>query len=172
MAKIAIFSDSHDNLWHLEKALAQVREFGADALLHCGDLCAPFVVKWLAEGFQGPIHLVFGNNDGDGRLIQVQTSRYDHVTHHGPYAELNLFGVRVAMIHYPEPATRIAQSQAFDLVCYGHDHTQHREQIGHTLLVNPGEIMGFKHAPTWALYDTETRALNWVEVPTSLAHFG
>ena len=42
-------------------------------------------------------------------------------------------------------------SGALDLVCYGHDHTQHLERIGDCWLLNPGEILGMKSAPTWAL---------------------
>ena len=164
MTKIAIFSDSHDNVWKLEKALGQARELGAEALLHCGDLCAPFNIKMMAENFEGPIHLIFGNNDGDGRFIQVLSSSYRHVTHHGQYAEITLFERKIAMIHYPEPALRIAQSGQFDLVCYGHDHTQRQERIGKTLLVNPGELMGYWHESTWGLYDTDSGGFRWVEV--------
>ena len=164
MTKIAIFSDSHDNIWMLEIALKQVQARGAEALLHCGDLCAPFIVKQLAEGFPGEIHLVFGNNDGDGRLIQVVGAQFPRVIHHGIYAELNIGGRKIAMIHYPEPALRIAQSGQFDLVCYGHDHTRHHEIMGPTHFVNPGEIMGKDHAPTWGLYDCEANTFEWVEV--------
>jgi len=164
MSKIAVFSDSHDNVWNLRKALQQAREMGADALLHCGDLCAPFTIKIMAEAFDGPIHLVFGNNDGDGRLIQTVVEKYDHVTHYGAYAEVALFDSKIAMIHYPEPALRIAQSGQFDLVCYGHDHTQHKETIDKTLLVNPGEIMGFMHEPTWGLYDADAHDFLWITI--------
>ena len=164
MAKIAIFSDSHDHIHNLQQALKQAQDMGVDALLHCGDLCAPFVVKLLGEQFSGPIHLIFGNNDGDGRLTQLLASQFPHITHHGIYGEFDLFGRRIAMIHYPEPARRIAQSGQLDLVCYGHDHTQHRETIGSTLLVNPGEIMGLQHEPTWGLYDTEAHTFQWVSI--------
>ncbi len=164
MAKIAIFSDSHDHIWNLEKALNQANEMGAEALLHCGDMNAPFVVKIMAEHFSGPIHIIFGNNEGDGRLIQTLVTQYDHVTHHGDYAELELFGRKIAMIHYPEPALRIAQSGQFDLVCFGHNHTQSKEQVGEALLVNPGEIMGFMHDPTWGLYDANSGEFLWVPV--------
>ncbi len=167
MSMIAIFSDSHDNIWNLARALEQVRAQGAEVLIHCGDLCAPFVVKQLAEGFAGPIHLVFGNNDGDGRLIQTMVSRYPHVTHHGIYGEIAVGNRRIAVIHYPEPALRIAQSGQFDLVCYGHDHRRHHEVIGACHLVNPGEILGKDHPPTWGLYDGERHSFAWIAIGTT-----
>jgi uncharacterized protein len=153
--KIAILSDSHDNIWNLEKALQAVNEQQVDVLLHCGDLVAPFIVAQIADAFQGPIHILEGNNDGDGRLQQQVASKYAHVTLHGIYAELEVGGRQIAMIHYPEPARRIAQSGQFDLVCYGHNHLQNWEAIGDCFLVNPGEVMGRYGAPSWGLYDCE-----------------
>ena len=151
--RIAILSDSHDNIWNLDRALAAVNEAGCDALLHCGDLVAPFIVAQIAQAFAGPVHIVEGNNDGDGRLQQQVTAGFNQVTLHGPYIELDLGGRRIALIHFPEPARRIAQSGLFDLVCYGHDHQPHSEGIGDCLLVNPGEVMGRNGAPSWGLYD-------------------
>ncbi len=165
MAKIAMISDSHDNLPVLRAALAAVRAAGADMLLHLGDLCAPFVVTELAQGFSGPIHIVMGNNDADGRLLQVMAGRNPNVTLYGVYTELQVEGRMLALIHYPEPAQRIAASGQLDLVAYGHNHKKHVEQVGDTWLVNPGELLGLVGAPTWALYDTvaHTVALHDVE---------
>ncbi len=164
MTKIAIISDSHDNIWNLDKALEQVRASGADMLLHCGDLVAPFIIDRLANGFPGQIHIVFGNNDGDGRLLQTLASNHPRVHLHGVYIELEAGGRRIAMIHYPEPARRVAQSSQFDLVCYGHDHTRHAEQIGDAWLVNPGEIMGMRGPATWGLYDCDAHTFEHVTV--------
>ena len=75
---------------------------------------------------------------------------------HGIYAELEAGGRAIAIIHYPEPALRIAQSGRFDLVCYGHNHDKKVERIGEAVLANPGEILGMKGAPTWGLYDAES----------------
>ena len=87
-----------------------------------------------------------------------------HVTLHGIYAELEAGGRRIAMIHYPEPARRIAASGQLDLVCYGHDHTQLLERVDDAWLLNPGEIMGRRSTPTWALYDTQEHAVTIHEV--------
>lgn len=154
--RIAILSDSHDNIWNLEKALVDVGRQGCEALLHCGDLVAPFILAQMAQAFDGPIHVVEGNNDGDGRLQQQVAAGFPQITLHGPYAELELGGRQVALIHYPEPARRIAQSGTFDLVCYGHDHLKHWERIGNCLLVNPGELMGRYGSPSWGIYECES----------------
>ena len=160
MPHIAVFSDSPDHLPTLEKALQAANAAGAGMLLHCGDLCAPFVLRTLSRQFNGPIHVIFGNNDADGRLLQTVASENDHITLHGIYAEIETGGRRIALIHYPEPARRIVQSGQLDLVCYGHDHTGLLEQHGAAWLLNPGEIMGMRSTPTWALYDTQTHTVS------------
>lgn len=154
--KIAVFSDSHDQVAHLQSALDAANAAGAEVLIHCGDLCAPFIVDHLGRNFAGPIHIVFGNNDGDGRLIQVVAGRFPQITLWGIYAELTVAGRALAVIHYPEPARRIAQSGQFDLVCYGHNHLKAVETVGNAVLANPGELLGKEGPPTWGLYDTET----------------
>jgi uncharacterized protein len=153
MTKIAILSDTHDQIANLDQALEGVRASGADVLLHCGDLCAPFMLSRIAQAFTGPIHIVFGNNDGDGRLLQSIASKHPQVTLHGIYAEIEVARRQIALIHYPEPARRIAQSGQLDLVCYGHNHQRHHETIGRCHLVNPGELLGMYGVVTWGLYD-------------------
>jgi putative phosphoesterase len=154
MTKIAILSDTHDNIANLDRALEQVRASEAGVLLHCGDLCAPFMLSRIAQGFTGPVHIIFGNNDGDGRLLQSIAAKHPQVTLHGVYAEIEVGNRTVAMIHYPEPARRIAQSGQLDLVCYGHNHQRHHERMGRSHLVNPGELLGMYGVTTWGLYDT------------------
>lgn len=167
--KIAIFSDSHDHIAGLDRALARARAHNAEYLLHCGDLCAPFMLDRLGAGFSGPIHVVFGNNDGDGRLLQTIAQKYPQIHLHGIYAELDLGGVAVALIHYPEPALRIAQSGHFDLVAYGHNHLKNVQIVENSVdkscvLVNPGEILGMRGTPTVAFYDSTTQACELEEV--------
>lgn len=154
MTKIAIFSDTHDHIQHLELALQAANAANVQVLLHCGDLCAPFMLARMAHNFAGPLHVIFGNNDGDGRLLQTIAAQYPSVTLYGVYTELTVENRQLSMIHYPEPARRIAQSGQLDLVCYGHDHQKLHEQIGNCHLVNPGELLGMYGPPTWGLYDT------------------
>jgi len=164
MARIALLSDSHDNLPALRAALAQVQESGATTLLHMGDLSAPFVINELGKAFSGPIHIIFGNNDADLRLIQVNASKFPQITLHGIYAEVEIAGKQIAMIHYPEPARRIAQSGKLALVAYGHNHTRKIERTGETWLVNPGELLGLLGEKTWAIYDTEADTVELMSV--------
>lgn len=152
--QIAILSDIHNNIWALEKVMAGAG--AAEALIFCGDFCSPFTLTLLAEQFRGPIHTVAGNNDGDMLLLARNAAKAGNVTLHGPYAELALGGRRIFVSHYPAIAEPVAVAGLYDLVCCGHNHQAESRQIGRTLLVNPGEVMGrFGHS-TYAIYDTET----------------
>ncbi len=162
--KLAVLSDIHDNIWKLEAALPWVA--AAEAVLFCGDLCSPFTLDRLARGAADrPLHVVWGNNEGDVRLMLKVTAGLGNLTLHGQLAELDFDGLRVAVNHYPEIARRLAESGAYDLVCYGHDHQAHEERLaGGTLLLNPGEIMGMYGRSTLALFDTVERAVTFVEI--------
>jgi len=152
--RIAICADIHDNIWVLERALAGMQE--AEMLVFCGDFCAPFTLAQVAEGFAGPVHVVWGNNDGDKWLLTSQASRFDHVSLHGDLAEFQAGGVHIAANHYPEIAQGLARSGKYDVVCYGHDHQVHDEKIEKSRLINPGELMGRFGKSTFVILDTET----------------
>lgn len=167
--KIAILSDIHDNIWNLNAALGKVND--SEVLICCGDLCSPFIVDLIAEGFPNPIHIVFGNNDGDQYRVTNNASRYDgRVLIHGEFAELKLGGRHFAVNHYPNIARCIAQSEDYDVVCYGHNHIYAVERVNSTLLINPGAIMGYDGVnkdeipSTFIIYDSEISECKGYEV--------
>ncbi len=159
--KIAILSYINDNIWRLETLLAELE---ADALIFCGDFCAPFTLAQIDQGFDGPVHAVFGNNDGDQFLLARVASKSPQVTLHGEFCELELNGRRVAVTHYPRIGKALARGGRYDLVCHGHSHKRIIKQVGETLRVNPGEVMGRFGLSTYALYDTGTGLASFVEV--------
>jgi len=161
--RIAILSDTHDNIWKLDSAMPKLAE--SDVILHCGDLCSPFLIQRLAEGVKGkPVHVVWGNNDGDRQMLTVVAARAGNVSLHGELAEIDLDGLRVAMTHYPAIGRALAEGGRYDLVCYGHDHKAHEERVGRTLLLNPGEVMGLYGKSTFALFVTRSQKIAWVDV--------
>lgn len=159
---IGICSDIHDNIWKLEAAQPGLKE--ADVLLFLGDFCAPFTLQQLADGFDGPVHVVFGNNDGDQRMLAQIASKFSEVTLHGEFAEVRLGGLSIALTHYPDIARGLASSPTYDVVCYGHNHTLNQEQIGDTLLLNPGELMGRFGRSTYMMLDAHTKTVTVHEV--------
>jgi putative phosphoesterase len=170
--RILIVSDIHDHIHNLRSLFERKDE--VDAVIGLGDYCAPFVVRKLAQFYQVPIHIIWGNNDGDRSLISLIASNFQHISIHGEYLKLVLDEVRIFASHYPEIARNAADSGNFDLVCYGHDHVLHAEQRGDTLLVNPGTLMGYHPGrddfvpPTYGIYDTEIREFKHEDITDSL----
>jgi putative phosphoesterase len=162
---IAVLSDVHDRLDHLQRVLAEVRRRGAERLFFLGDFCAPFVLKEMADGFAGPIDAVFGNNDGDRFLLCSIAAKQAHVTLHDPLAELEVEGRKILLTHFPEIGRRLAKSGEADAVFSGHDHQRYQHRYGEALWANPGEIMARFGVVSFGLYDPAAHAFEHVVVP-------
>ncbi len=158
--KIAIFSDTHDHWDNIKQACRLANEAGAELMIHCGDICAPITLGELRDNWQKEIHYCFGNVDGD-RFLMIKNWGSDPLIHHygEVLGELEKGGRRIAFQHYPQVARPLAESGRYDAVFYGHDHYRHQEQIGDTLLANPGNLCGIKAPPSFAVYETEDNTL-------------
>lgn len=157
---IAVLSDSHDQVANLHLAVLRANQARADLLIHCGDLISPFMLTHL-HAFNGPVHLVYGNNVGDQHQIAEACDKSFHnLHHHGPYAFLNIDKWRIGVIHYPEVARKLARTGDFDLVCYGHNHIYKVEQVGSCMLVNPGDLLGDETQPSFVLINLEEHSVH------------
>ncbi len=163
--KIGIVSDSHDHIENLRKALEKIKERGCEVLIHCGDFCAPFMIAEMAK-FRGEVHCCFGNTDD--RYLSTNLSQEKKVNLHGDLGEVEIEGKKIAFTHLPRFAEGLAATGDYDLVLHGHTHTPRKENVNKTLLLNPGEIMGWKSKPSYAIYDTKSGDAEIVELPKSL----
>ena len=152
---IGVFSDVHDNLDNLHKALKIFRERGVKSLIFCGDFCSPIPSRVVAEEFNGEVHCVFGNGDGDRfAMLNTANTQYPNLKLHGEYAELDFEGVKVAVTHYPFYASALARTGDYQAVFSGHTHESHQERVNDCLWPSPGDVMGWKGVATCAIYDT------------------
>jgi len=162
--RIAVMSDSHDHIWNLRKAVDLCNSLGSECILHCGDLVAPFMLKELAR-FNGAVHLVFGNNDGDRFLLgQLALTEFQNVTIHGLLARVRLGGARICFSHYREAAMGMLHEEPCDLACFGHTHQEYLGTEGSSLLLNPGEVMGKEGSATFYVFDTLSRELERIQI--------
>jgi putative phosphoesterase len=136
--RIGVISDIHDHLWNLAAAIDYLSAT-ADALICCGDLCSPFVLDVLAR-FPGRVDIVFGNNDAD--LFRITRKSSERVRVHGEFFETEAGGKKIAVNHFDYLARPMAASGLYDIACYGHNHNFSVAQVGRTLAINPGPIMG------------------------------
>ena len=61
---IGVMADTHDRLPQIHRALEAFQRRGIKTVIHAGDICSPFAAKLLA-GFDGSLHIIYGNNDGE-----------------------------------------------------------------------------------------------------------
>lgn len=153
----AIVSDSHDNIPNIDAMLRLVTEAGVGVIIHCGDVCAPSVLKYISENFTGTIHLAYGNVDGDHETMEQ--FKLPNVIIHGEFGSTVLDGVLIAFAHFPDRARELAASGKYQLVFHGHTHKPWEERVGDCRVVNPGTLAGLFSKPTFALYDTVTKQL-------------
>jgi uncharacterized protein len=139
--RVVVLSDTHaPRRWRScpPRVAAQLR--GADLILHAGDVCTAAVLAELSQ--YAPVTAVAGNNDGPDVAAWGATRT----------AEVDLDGLRVAMVHDAGPASgRLARMRrAFgraDLVVFGHSHIPLDESGYGLRIFNPGSPTDRRRQP-------------------------
>jgi uncharacterized protein len=89
--KLAIISDTHDNLTNIEKFVSWAKENKIETIIHCGDIASGDTVEFLAKQFFGTIHLAYGNMDANYRDdIYLASDNLNNVKLHGNQGELTI----------------------------------------------------------------------------------
>ncbi len=158
---IGVLSDTHDRLPAIDAAMSLFAARKVEAVIHAGDLVAPFAARRLLAT-EVPLHVIFGNNDGELAglkevLPQIQA---------GPL-RLQLDGQAILVHHFIdwcEPA----DIERSDVVITGHTHEVVNELSGNTLRLNPGECCGWITGKcTVALLDTDGPSAEICELRTT-----
>jgi len=162
--KIAIMSDSHENWNALGKAIEISNNENCEYLLFGGDLISPPGIAVL-EKFKGLIKFVWGNNEAERVGIVRKMDSSKNMEMCGDVFEGTIDGIKIFMNHYPRFTELAAKSGEFDLCIHGHTHIYRQEVLGNTVLINPGEIQGYKTGQsTFIIFDTSTRDIKKVIV--------
>jgi putative phosphoesterase len=153
--KVGIVADTHDNQDVIESAVELFTD-EADAVVHCGDLVAPFSASKFNREFD--FYAVRGNNDGEWAL---QDAVRNFGAYLGEMGELSLGGARIAVYHgTSNPIIEaLVESGNYDYVFHGHTHARVHEEVGDTVRINPGGIgtgSAESEPPAGVILDTET----------------
>jgi uncharacterized protein len=136
--RIGVVSDTHGHMANTLAAINLLESQEVARVLHCGDIgteAIPALFKaW-------PTDFVFGNCDY-GRDELATVIREAGLTCRGVFGDLEIEGRRVALIHSDDHRKfhEVINGGRFDLVCYGHTHVAKIEQIGRTMVLNPGAL--------------------------------
>jgi hypothetical protein len=152
---VGVFSDTHDHLVAIDKALAAFEAEQVEAVVHAGDFIAPFALRAIVSRLKVPLLAVFGNNDGERRgLTRLLADLRD-----GP-RRFELGGRTFCLVH--DAAQLSADDESgVDIVVSGHTHAPSESRLGGgQFYLNPGECCGWLTGiGRAALLDTETLAV-------------
>lgn len=155
-------SDSHDRWDYLEQAINIANRENCGILLFTGDLVAPPGIPIL-EKFNGQVKFVWGNNEGERVGITRKIDASDNIELGGEYFEGKVEGLKIFMNHYPRLVELAAKSGEFDLCIFGHTHEYLNNKVNNCILLNPGEIQGYKtNEPGFVIFDILTKNINRV----------
>jgi uncharacterized protein len=154
--RIGVVSDTHGHVVNTLAAIRLLESLEVVQVLHCGDIgtteIPPLFKPW-------PTDFVFGNCD----FAKDELTEAIHdagKTCHGAFGDLEIASRRVALIHSDDHRKfhEVIRSGIYDLVCYGHSHVAKIEEVGRTMVLNPG-----------ALYRANPHSLAIVELETMQA---
>jgi len=161
--KVAIFSDSHDNMHNVILAYQKAKKLGAERIIFLGDLNAPFMIK-LFKKFDMPVHCIWGNNEGD-RAMNIKFSEGSKITYaSSTHDETEIDGKKIFLTHYPSLVDQAVKSGMYDAVFYGHNHTKFKEKKQNVLILNPGALFGSPEIISFAIYDSEKNDAEIIEL--------
>jgi uncharacterized protein len=136
--RIGVISDTHGHVELTRPAVRMFESLNVEAVLHCGDIGSPEVVRLFGDW---PTHFVFGNCD-ENRTELAEAIAAAGQTCHAEFGDLQLGGVRVALLHSHDRRRfrEVCDGGQYRLVCYGHTHVAAIDHHGETMILNPGAI--------------------------------
>ena len=153
VVRLGVVSDTHGQVAYCREAIRLLESLEVDVVLHCGDVGSEAILE-LFEAW--PTHFVWGNVDGELERRWRTQEGPPRAVLHGRRAELELAGVRIALLHGDDSRLlhETIHGGNWDLVCHGHTHQYRWEQVGCTWVLNPG-----------ALYRARPHTLAVLELP-------
>ncbi|MFA6537203.1 MAG: YfcE family phosphodiesterase [Patescibacteria group bacterium] len=161
--KLAIVSDSHDNLTNIKKFLNYCEKNNVEKIIHCGDVTEDETRDFFIANFYGEIFFVEGNADINAQQQVKRTNRFQNLPRKKiPFLELDFDKIKISACHTREKAKGLALKNLYNIVFYGHNHKPWQEKINKTFIINPGNLAGMFFRASFATYDTETKKLELI----------
>ena len=150
--KIAIISDTHDNLENLRKFFEFTKKENIEILIHCGDVCNGETLKEIEKNFK-EIYLCLGNADIKESLFkEVKNSKIFEKE-----GKIEIENLKIGFCH----AFKLKEKNLndFDFYFFGHTHWPFLKKEENCYLANPGNLAGLYYKATFAILDTKTKKL-------------
>jgi putative phosphoesterase len=150
--KIAIISDTHDNLENLKKFFEFAKKGGVEILIHCGDVCNGKTLKEIEKNFE-KIYLSLGNADiKDSLLKEAKKTKIFEGE-----GKIKIGKLKIGFCHMFNSKER--NLEGFDFYFFGHSHWPFFKKERNCYLANPGNLAGLFYKATFAILDTKSKNL-------------
>jgi len=134
-------SDTHDNTPAIVWMIEYLNDHQIEVCLHAGDMINPGILFRFRDHYQGQLHFVFGNNDGEKSLALGRALAAKNLTCHQGEMRQEFADKQIFMNHYSSISESIAKSSEFDICVGGHDHKYRVTKYPKTIFINPGNTV-------------------------------
>jgi len=150
--KIAIISDTHDNLENLKKFFDFAKKKKIKILIHCGDVCNGETLKEIEKNFER-IYLSLGNADIKDSILKEakKTKIFENE------GRIEIENLKIGFCHMFNLKEKNLED--FDFYFFGHSHWPFLKKEGNCYLANPGNLAGLFYKATFAILDTKTKKI-------------
>jgi putative phosphoesterase len=150
--KIAIISDTHDNLENLKKFFRFSKKEKIKILIHCGDVCNGETLREIEKNFK-KIFLCLGNGDMKDLLLKKgkKTKIFEKE------GKIKIGNLNIGFCHQFNYKKRGLEN--FDFYFFGHSHCPFLKKEKNCYLANPGSLAGIFYKATFAILDTRSKKL-------------
>src|SRR4029079_9311054 len=143
IVKIGVISDTHDDIENTEKAIKIFNLTKVDHVFHAGDYVYPGIISLFKKlNKETKFYGVRGNNDGELMGITKQFAEIEHALFLNEFGKLLISSIKIGIYHgtNSDLSSSLVESQLFDILILGHTHVKRIENIGKTLVLNPGAL--------------------------------
>jgi len=150
--KIAIISDTHDNLENLKTFFDFAKKEKIKILIHCGDVCNGDTLREIENNFK-KIYLSLGNGDIVDSLLKSakKTKIFEKE------GKIKIDKLKIGFSHVLKLKEKKLEN--FDFYFFGHTHYPFLKKEKNCYLANPGNLAGLSYKATFAILNTKTKKL-------------
>lgn len=138
--RIGVVGDTHNNMRNVERIVEIFAGSGVQRIVHTGDITQAKVLAALST-LSAEIHGVYGNNDIGEKESLAKTAEQNGMSFQDGPLELDWAGRQIVVVHDPRELEDVLAPH-HDLALHGHTHLYRLDQVGPSVVFNPGECAG------------------------------
>jgi uncharacterized protein len=160
--KIAIISDTHDNIETIEKAVNKIKHEHVGLIIHAGDCTTPEAIEPFLK-LNKYLVCVYGNCDTQKEKIKAALG--DKGIINNPPFVFYVNDRKILLTHDLEKCSKKIKEEQPNIVIFGHDHIVEIEENKDVLYINPGECGGLLYgSATITILNMKTLHVDIIEL--------